>query len=137
VDAKEYRRVRGVYCIICVSESCEWDCGGTDEMCEGVWGRKSDIWILECPEQKCVGYEKGRSKDPQDEKWNKDGQPMPGRKVHARHNVMVSSDEPTVVKPAFATRLATIALRKRVPEAEGLVPGACDDCLAIRTHREI
>ena len=52
-------------------------------------------------------------------------------------NVTVSSDEPTVVKSAFSTPIATLALGKRVPEAEGLVPGACDDRLAIRAHREI
>jgi hypothetical protein len=56
-----------------------------------------------------------------------------------RHDTLsrVSSDEPTVVKSAFATRIATLALGKRVPEAEGLVPGARDDRLAIGAHREI
>jgi hypothetical protein len=36
VDAKEYRRVRGVYCIMCLSRVVSGICGeGTDEMCEG------------------------------------------------------------------------------------------------------
>lgn len=48
-----------------------------------------------------------------------------------------SSDEPPVIEPALATRLATLTLREGVPEAEGLVPGAGDDRLAIGAHREI
>ncbi len=57
------------------------------------------------------------------------------RKVHATRNV--SSDEPPVVKSALATCLAPLAFGKRIPETEGLVPGARDNCLAIRAHREV
>jgi hypothetical protein len=84
------------------------------------------------------------SKDPQDEKKGNNDGTANGRagKVHADREKkcprsMVSSDEPTVVKSALATRLATLTFGKRVPESEGLVPGACDDRLAVRAHREI
>jgi hypothetical protein len=50
---------------------------------------------------------------------------------------IVSSDEPPVVKPTLATRLATLALWECVPETEGLVPCARDNCFPIGTHREV
>ena len=103
-------------------------------------GKESDIGYCSAQNKDALGMKwvRARSKDPQDEKWNKDQQAMAGAKdPPSGHNVTVSSDKSTVVKSALATRLATLALGKCVPEAERLVPGACDNRLAIRAHREV
>jgi hypothetical protein len=57
--------------------------------------------------------------------------------VFRRKSSIVSSDEPPVVKPALAARLATLAFLERVPETEGLVSSARDNCFSIRTHRKV
>jgi hypothetical protein len=49
----------------------------------------------------------------------------------------MSPNEPPVVEPALSTRLTPLTLWERVPEPEGLVPGTCDNRLAIRAHRKV
>jgi hypothetical protein len=110
---------------------------GVQMRCVRGFGRVRQ-WILQCPEQRCVGYERGQSAKQGSTRREKEqgqtGHDM-RRKAHATRNV--SSDEPPVVKSALATCLAPLAFGKRIPETECLVPGARDNCLAIRAHREV
>jgi hypothetical protein len=55
----------------------------------------------------------------------------------SRPGATKSPDEPPVIEPALPTRLTPLALWECVPEAEGLVPGTCDNRLAIRAHRKV
>jgi hypothetical protein len=59
-----------------VSVSCEWDCGGTDEVRGGLG--ESNIGYCSAQNKDALGMKgvRAQSKDPQDEKRNKDGQAM-------------------------------------------------------------
>jgi len=104
---------------------------GTDGICVWrFWG--SEIGYCSAQNKRGVGYERLSERKARIRKISKTGREKPHNQV-----VYMSSDKPPVVKPALATRLATLALGERVPEAEGLVPCARDNCPTIGTHREV
>jgi len=107
----------------------------------GVWGGRREIGYCRAQNEDVAGMKKECQSTKQGstrrEKKRNKGHDRGRKNGFRRRPSIVSSDEPPVVKPALATPLASLTFLECVPETEGLVSSARDNCFPIRTHRKV